>query len=38
MNYYLGAAAIAVLAFTIKILEGDAKINKLEKADEGERG
>jgi hypothetical protein len=38
VNYYLGAAAIATLWFTIKVLEGDAKLNKLEKADEGEQG
>jgi hypothetical protein len=38
MNYYLGAAAIATLWFAIKVIEGEAKLNNLEKADEGEQG
>jgi hypothetical protein len=34
----LGAIALGMFWFTIKVLEGDAKLNKLEKADEGEQG
>jgi hypothetical protein len=34
----LGAIALAMFWFTIKVLEGDEKLNRLQKADEGERG
>lgn len=38
MSYYLGAAAIATLWFTIKILEGDSKLRQIDKLSEGEKG
>jgi hypothetical protein len=34
----LGAITLAVLWFTIKVLEGDSKLRKIDKLSEGEKG